>query len=195
PLSGQRRTRRGGVLVRVLAFRLDSRQPYQVPMRLIGLALVFATGLLAMPLGGGAQPGRIYGVGVVHQGGAYRQSVDGLRDGLRDLGFEDGKQFVLDVRDTQGALPSVEAAAKNLEAKKVDVILSVATSVTLAVKRATASVPIVFYAGTDPVAVGLVVSFRKPEGRLTGIHGQFSDVTGKRLELLKEMAPGTRRIR
>ena len=162
-------------------------------MRLIGLAVVLAIGLLAMPLGVGAQPGRIYSVGVVHQGGAYRQSVDGLLDGLRDLGFEEGKQFVLDVRDTQGDLPSVEAAAKSLEAKKVDVILSVATSVTLAVKRATASVPIVFYAGTDPVAVGLVVSFRKPEGRLTGIHGQFSDVTGKRLELLKEMAPGIRR--
>jgi ABC-type uncharacterized transport system substrate-binding protein len=64
----------------------------------------------------------------------------------------------LDVRDTQGDLTS-----------------RLATSVTLAVKRATKSVPIVFYAGTDPVAVGLVVSFRKPEGRLTGIHGQFSD--------------------
>jgi putative tryptophan/tyrosine transport system substrate-binding protein len=161
-------------------------------MRRIGLAVVLTIGLFAMLLVE-AQLGRIYGVGVVHQGGVSVQSIEGLRAGLRELGFEEGKQFVLDVRDTKGDLTSVEAAAQSLEAKKVDVILSLATSVTLAVKRATKSVPIVFYAGTDPVAVGLVVSFRKPEGRLTGIHGQFSDVTGKRLELLKEMVPGIRR--
>jgi putative tryptophan/tyrosine transport system substrate-binding protein len=162
-------------------------------MRQIGLAVALAIGFLAISLGVEAQPGRIYGVGVVHQGGVYVQSIEGLRAGLLDLGFEEGKQFVLDVRDTKGDLTSVEAAAQSLEARKVDVILSLATSVTLAVKRATKSVPIVFYAGTDPVAVGLVVSFRKPEGRLTGIHGQFSDVTGKRLELLKEMVPRIRR--
>jgi putative ABC transport system substrate-binding protein len=148
-------------------------------MRLIGLAVILAIGFLAIPLGVEAQPGRNYGVGVVHQGGVYVQSIEGLRAGLRELGFEEGKQFVLDVRDTQGDLTSVEAAAQSLEAKKVDVILSLATSVTLAVKRATKSVPIVFYAGTDPVAVGLVVSFRKPEGRLTGIHGQFLGRHGK----------------
>ncbi len=106
-------------------------------MRLIGLAVVLTVGLLAMPLDIEAQPGRNYGVGVVHQGGAYVQSVEGLRDGLRELGFEEGKQFVLDVRDTKGDLTSVEAAAQSLEAKKVDVILSLATSVTLAAKRAT----------------------------------------------------------
>jgi len=59
-------------------------------MRRIGLAVILTIGLLAMPLDVEAQPGRIYGVGVVHQGGAYIQSVDGLRDGLRELGFEEG---------------------------------------------------------------------------------------------------------
>jgi putative ABC transport system substrate-binding protein len=98
------------------------------------------------------------------------------------------------VRDTKGDLKSVEAEARRLEGEKVDMIYALATSVTLAAKRATKSVPIVFYAGTDPVSVGLVESFRKPGGRLTGTHGRFTDLTAKRLELLKEMVPRLRRV-
>ena len=141
-----------------------------------------------------AQQARVYHIGVVLHGGPYYEALDGLRDGLRELGLEEGKQFVFHVRDTKGDLKSVEAAARSLEDQKVDLIYALATSVTLAAKRATKSVPIVFYAGTDPVAVGLVKSFRKPGGRLTGIHGQFTDLTAKRLELLKEMIPGLHRV-
>ena len=84
----------------------------------------------------------------------------------------------------------MEAAARSLEEQqKVDLIYAIATSVTRATKRATNTVPIVFYGGTDPVAVGLVESFRKPGGRLTGVYGRFTDLTAKRLELLKEMIP------
>lgn len=150
--------------------------------------------LLAAPLAAEAQQARVYRVGVILQGGPYSEAVDGLRDGLRELGFDEGKQFVLEVRDTRGDLKSVETAAGSFEAQKVDLIYALATSTTLAVKRATKSVPIVFYAGTDPVAVGLVASFRKPGGRFTGVHGQFSDLTAKRLELLKAMAPKVRRV-
>jgi ABC-type uncharacterized transport system substrate-binding protein len=133
-------------------------------------------------------------VGVVLQGGPYSAAIDGLRDGLRELGLEEGKHFVLHVHDAKGDLKSVEAAATSLERQKVDLIYAMAGSVTLAAKRATKSVPIVFYAGTDPVAWGLVESFRKPGGRLTGLHGQFTDLTAKRLELLKEMIPILRRV-
>jgi putative ABC transport system substrate-binding protein len=150
--------------------------------------------LMAAPLAAVAQPPRVYRVGVVHQGGLYAETVDGLRDGLKELGLEDGKQLLLRVHDAKGDLNSVEATARNLEAEKVDLIYAVATSVTLATKRATTRVPIVFYAGTDPVVVGLVESFRKPGGRLTGIHGQLTDLTAKRLELLKAMIPGVRRV-
>jgi len=149
---------------------------------------------LAAPLAVWAQQARVYRIGVVLQGGSYSAAVDGLRDGLKELGFQEGKQFVLQVRDAKGDLKAVETAATNLEGEKVDLIWTLATSTTLAVKRATKSVPIVFYAGADPVAVGLVASFRKPGGRLTGVHGQFSDLTAKRLELLKEMAPRIRRV-
>jgi putative ABC transport system substrate-binding protein len=150
--------------------------------------------LFALPLAVEAQQARVYRVGVVLQGGLYFSAVDGLRDGLRELGLEEGKQFLLHVRDAKGDLKSVEAAARSLEGEKVDLIYAVTTSVTRGAKRATKSVPIVFYSGTDPVSVGLVESFRKPGGRLTGIASQFTGATGKRLELLKEMVPRLRRV-
>ncbi len=148
----------------------------------------------AAPLLTDAQQARVFRVGVILQGGAYYPAIDGLRDGLKALGLEDGKQVILHVRDTKGDLKSVEAAAKGLEKENVDLIYTLATSVTLAAKRATNRVPIVFYAGSDPVAVGLVDNFRKPGGRLTGIHGQSAVITGKRLELLKVLVPKLRRI-
>src|SRR5712692_4622502 len=154
--------------------------------------------LLAAPLAAKAQQARAYRIGVILQGGPYSEAIDGLRNGLKELGLEEGKQFVLHVRDTKGDLKSVAVAARGLEdqkeEQKVDVIYALGTSVTLAAKRATKSVPIVFYAGTDPVAVGLIESLRKPGGRLTGIHGQFANLTAKRLELLKEMIPRLRRV-
>lgn len=163
-------------------------------MRRTGLAVVLILGLTLAPLVTEPQQTRVYRVGVILQGGPYYDAIDGLRAGLREQGFEEGKQFALDVRDTQSDLKSVEAVARNLEAEKVDLIYALATSVTLVVNRETKSVPIVFYCGTDPVAVGLVASFRKPGGRLTGIYGRFTDITAKRLELLKEMIPRLRRV-
>src|SRR6185436_19649113 len=137
-----------------------------------------ALGALARSRVTEAQPARVYQVGVVIQGGsAYYLAVDGLRDGLRELGLEDGKQLVLHVRDAKGDLKAVEVAARGLEAEHVDLIYSWSTSTSLAVMRATKQVPIVFYAGSDPVASGLVPNFRKPGGRITGTHGWTTDLT------------------
>jgi putative ABC transport system substrate-binding protein len=88
----------------------------------------------------------------------------------------------------------LEETARALEQEKVDLIYSMTTSVTLAVKRATANVPVVFYVGADPVVVGLVKSYAKPGGRLTGIHSQTTELTAKHLEILKEMSPKLRRV-
>jgi putative ABC transport system substrate-binding protein len=155
---------------------------------------IVAGGLLAAPLAVGAQQARVHRVGVILQGGPYMLAVDGLREGLGKLGFEEGKEFVLHVRDAGGDITRVEAAARELELDNVDMIYSVATSVTVIVKRATQKVPIVFYAGTDPVAAGLVESFSKPGGRITGSHGQFADLGAKRLEVLKALVPTLRRV-
>jgi putative ABC transport system substrate-binding protein len=153
-----------------------------------------AGGVLAAPLVAEAQQARVYRVGVVVQGGPYLGAVDGLRKGLAELGLDEGKQVVLHVRDGKGDLKAVEQAAGDLEREKVDLIYSVATSVTLAVKRATKTVHIVFNVGSDPVASGLVESFRKPGGRFTGTYTQFTELTAKRLELLKGMVPRLRRV-
>ncbi len=87
-----------------------------------------------------------------------------------------------------------EEAARNLEKEKVNLIYTTQTSVTLATKRATADIPIVFCAGADPVELGLVESFARPGGRLTGVFYRDTDLTGKRLELLKEIVPKLRRV-
>lgn len=155
------------------------------------LALV---SLCAAPLAGKAQQPRLFRVGVILHGGAYAPALDGLRDGLKVLGLEEGKQYVLHLRDTGGELGMVQGAARALEAEKVDLIYTVSVSVTLATKRATQAVPIVFYAGSDPAANGLVESYNRPGGRLTGFHGRFGDLAAKRLQLLKEIVPSVRRV-
>src|SRR5258705_10295949 len=128
-----------------------------------------------------AQQAKVYRVGVILEGGPYYAAVDGLKDGLKELGFAQGKQYVLEIRDLKGDRRAAEAAARSLERDKVDLIYTVATSVTTEVKRATTEVPIVFAVGSDPVVAGLVESFAKPGGRPTAAHHQQSaDVVAKR---------------
>jgi putative ABC transport system substrate-binding protein len=154
-----------------------------------------AGGLLAAPVAAAAQPpGKRYRVGIVLEGGPFYAMVEGFKEGLKELGFEEGGQYLLHIRDVKGDPKALEGTARTLEQEKVDSIYSLSTSVTLAVKRATASVPIVFYVGTDPVVVGLVESYAKPGGRLTGVHSQTTELDSKRLELLKEMSPTLRRV-
>src|SRR5262245_27662809 len=157
----------------------------------------FAVGiawLLAAPCTPAGQTlGNVRRVGISHQGGPYEGLVEGLRQGLRELGLEEGKHIVLEIRTTSD-LKAVEQAARDLEREKVDLIYTIATSVTIAAKHATVHTPIVFFAGSDPVAAGLVESLAQPGGRLTGVHSLSTDLTAKRLELLKEMIPKLGRV-
>jgi putative ABC transport system substrate-binding protein len=141
-----------------------------------------------------AQQAKIYRIGAIHQGGPYIAVVDGLRDGLKQSGLEEGKQFVLEIRDAKGNLKVVEEAAQHFEREKVNLIYGVTTTAVTAVKSVTSQVPIVFAVGSDPVASGLVKSFARPAGRLTGVQFSTTDLTGKRLEILKEMLPKLGRI-
>ena len=101
--------------------------------------------LCGAPLAASAQqPGKVYRIGVVLEGGQYLAEIDGLRDGLKELGFEEGKQYLLHIRDLKGDLAAVAEAARNFERERVDLIHTVTTSVSVEVQRATASVPIVF---------------------------------------------------
>ena len=159
----------------------------------ISVFLLVTILLAAVPLAEPQQT-KVYRVGVLLPGEAWYEIIDGLRVGLRQLGLEEGKQFVLEIRDTKADLKAAEAAARNLEQEKVNLIYATRTSVTIAAKRATGDIPIVFCAGTDPVTLGLVESFAKPGGRLTGVYDPSTDLTAKRMEILKEMVPKLRRI-
>ena len=157
-------------------------------------AILLSAMLLALCSSVEAQQAKVYRVGVIHQGGPYKAVVDGLRDGLRQSGMEEGKHFVLDIRDAKGDLKAVEEAARNFEREKADLLYVVTTSAVTAVKNVTSKSPIVFAVGSDPVASGLVQSFGKPGGRLTGVQYSATDLTGKRLEILKEMLPKLSRV-
>lgn len=141
-----------------------------------------------------AQEAKVQKIGIILHGGPWYTIVQGLRDGLRDLGLVEGKQIILEIRDVQGNPKAVEQAASEFERQKVDLIYTIATSVSLAAIGATKDIPIVFAAGTDPVAVKLVDSIRAPGGRATGVHFRATGIVGKRLELLREIVPQLRRV-
>jgi putative ABC transport system substrate-binding protein len=160
--------------------------------RIIGLVLC-AT-LFALCSSAEAQQQKIYRIGVLVPGDVWYEIIDGLRVGLRQLGFEEGKQFVLDIHDTKGDMKVAEEAARKFEHEKFNLIYATATSVTIPARRATVDIPIVFCAGADPVVLGFVESFAKSGGRLTGVHFPATGLTAKRLAILKEIVPKLRRV-
>ena len=133
-------------------------------------------------------------IAIITSGGLWYETIDGLRVGLRQLGMAEGKQFVLSIHETKGDRKAAGEAARNLEREKIDLIYTTQTSVTIPAKHATATVPIVFCAGADPVALGLVESIARPGERLTGVHYRDTDFAAKRLEILKEIHPNLRRV-
>ena len=153
------------------------------------MVLVLSFLLLAPCPPTSAQHAKVYRVGVIHYGGPYQAVVDGMREGLKRSGYEEGKQFVLEIRDAKGNVKMVEEAARSFEREKVDLIYAVTTSATKAVQNVTTALPVVFCVGSEPVSSGFVQSFAKPGGRFTGVQYSTTDLTGKRLELLKEMLP------
>ena len=150
--------------------------------------------LLALCASAPAQQTKIHRIGVLLPGEPWYDLIEGLRVGLKQLGLEEGKQISLAIREWKGDAKAAEAAAKNFEQEKVSLIYTTSTNSAIAARRATADIPIVFCAGTDPVVVGLVDSFAKPGGRLTGMYWPATDLTAKRLEILKEMIPKLRRV-
>jgi putative ABC transport system substrate-binding protein len=141
-----------------------------------------------------AQQAKSNRIGVILPGGPLHEAIDGLKDGLREIGLEEGKHFSLTIRDTKGDAKEAETAARTFEQEKVSFIYTLTTSVTTAAKGATTNIPIVFGVGSDPVTSGLVGNFVKPGGRLTGVHYLVTDLTAKRLEILKEIVPKLGRV-
>jgi putative ABC transport system substrate-binding protein len=141
-----------------------------------------------------AQAAKPYRVGILHPGGSQYETIDGLRQGLKELGLSEGKQVHLDIRDVKGDASATDMEAAALEKENVSLIYALTTPVITKAKGATGKVPIVFCIGSDPVTGKLVDSFARPGGRLTGVHYLVRDLTGKRLEILKEILPKISRV-
>ena len=163
-------------------------------MRKTVISFALCVMLLALCASAEAQQTKVYRLGVLVPGEAWYEIVDGLRFGLSQLRLEEGKQYTLGIRDWKGDAKAAEEAAKSFEQERVNLIYTTSTNSTIAARRATAEIPIVFCAGTDPVVLGLVDSFAKPGGRLTGVYHPSTDTTAKRLEILKEIVPKLHRV-
>ena len=134
-----------------------------------------------------------YRIGVLTPGGDFAPVLEGLRQGLAQLGYVEGKQVSFIVEDTKMEGLDPVKAAMRLIAAKPDLLVTVATSHAAAAKQVTESVPIVFTVLTDPVQSGFVASYASSKNNLTGVSNTMAPLSGKRLEILKEIVPGIKR--
>ena len=150
-------------------------------------------GAAAWPLGARAQqPMPVIGFLSLGALEADTSRMNGLRRGLAEIGYVEGQNVAIEYRGAQYQYDRLPALAADLVNRQVSVIVAVSTQGTLAAKAATNTIPIVFAVGGDPVQFGLVTSFNRPGGNITGVYNLNTGVMGKRLELLHESVPTAR---
>jgi len=120
--------------------------------------------------------------------------VEAFRQGLRDLGYVEGKNILIEYRSLEGNVDRIQSLMAELVQLKVDVLVVVTLSSIRAAKQATKTIPIVIVTNDDPVATRLVDSLARPGGNITGLTRLTRELSGKRLELLKETIPGVTRV-
>ena len=165
--------------------------------RTILIALLTAVLLTTVSFAEAQQPAKIPRIGYVSGTGDPSNPgpyVEALRQGLRDLGYIDGKNIVIEYRGAEGKLDRIPSLVADLVQLNVDVLVVPIPGAIRAAKQATKTIPIVMVAGVDPVATGLVDSLARPGGNITGLATLAQDLSGKRLELLTEVAPGLSRV-
>ena len=146
---------------------------------------------------GEQQAKKIPQIGVLYPGlsGVSASQLDGFRQGLRELGYAEGKNIAIEYRFAEGKLGRLPDLAADLVRLKVDVIVAAGgTPAILAAKNATSTIPIVFPTVGDPVGLGIVASLTRPGGNITGLTNMTPEFSGKRLELLKEVVPRATRV-
>jgi len=157
-----------------------------------GFIEVIAGGLLAAPLTADAQQAaKVPRIGFLGNSTAALEAnlVGPFREGLRELGYVEGRNILIEYRWAEGKNERLPALIAELIALKVDVIVTAGTPAALAVKKATTSIPLVMAAAGDPIGVGLVASLARPGGNVTGLSAIAPELEGKRLELLREVVP------
>ncbi len=153
-----------------------------------------AGGLLATPLAAEAQPARVYRIGFLGTTPPTADSWGAFLEGLRAHGYVEGQNIIIERRFSEGKQQRFRDLAAELVRLKVDVIVTSGTPATLAAKNATTTIPIVMAAVGNPVGAGLVGSLARPGGNITGLSLLNSALSGKRVELLKEILPGATRL-
>jgi putative tryptophan/tyrosine transport system substrate-binding protein len=158
--------------------------------------LVLSIYLLASAYSSEAQePAKIARIGVLCQGNCESPLYNALWEGLRRLGYIEGHNILIEKRDMEGRQERLPDFVADLVRLKVDVILAAGSlELSQAVKRVTKTTPTVFVTAEDPVIAGLVASFARPGGNITGLTGLNTDLDGKRLALLKETIPRAKRV-
>jgi putative tryptophan/tyrosine transport system substrate-binding protein len=152
---------------------------------------------VAWPLAARAQSsGKVYRIGFlgVTSYADRRSDVDALRTGLRRLGYEEGKNIVVQYRWAEGQYDRLPELAAELVKLNIDVLVTHSTPGALAVKGATSTIPVVFSAVADPIESGLVASLARPGGNLTGLTFFSDELVTKRLEFIKEAIPTLTRV-
>jgi putative ABC transport system substrate-binding protein len=152
------------------------------------------TAAFAWPAAMRAQPSRLARIGALYLGIADAETFrTGLRDGLRELGYVEGRDITFEFRSAEEKLDRLPALAEELVRLKVDVIVALYVPCALAAKQATREIPIVILAG-DPVETGLVPSLARPGGNITGLSLMAAASNGKSVELFRDMLPSVRRV-
>jgi ABC-type uncharacterized transport system substrate-binding protein len=149
--------------------------------------------LAVAPASESQQAGKILRIGVLRQGSAPDPLVEALRQGLRDLGYVEGRNVHIEYRWAEGKAARLPDLAAELVRLKVDVIVAGGTD-SLAARRTTATIPIVMPVSVDPVGLGLVASLSRPGGNVTGLASLWDDMPGKWMELLREAIPALTRV-
>jgi putative ABC transport system substrate-binding protein len=142
------------------------------------------------------QPARIHRIGILNptSGSVFPARVEAFRQRLRELGYVERKNILIEYRYAEGKAERLPDLVAELVRLKVDIIVTTGPSATLAAKKASGTISIVFASAADPVGIGLVSSLARPGGNITGLSLMAPDLDGKRLELLKEAFPKVARV-
>jgi putative tryptophan/tyrosine transport system substrate-binding protein len=164
-------------------------------MRKFFIGLALSTMLFALCSSVQAQqPTKIPRLGILRTGSAPDPFVEAFRQGLRELGYTEGKNIIIEWRSAERKLDRLSELATELVHHKVDLIVTGGPAVTRPTKQATSTIPIVMAQDNDPVGNGFVANLARPGGNITGLSTLAGEISGKRLELLKEIVPKLSRV-
>src|SRR5215831_10362177 len=159
--------------------------------------LITAILLVHIPPAGAQQLKKIPRIGYISvSGNANRpgRNVEAFREGLRDLGYEEGKNIIVEYRYTSAAPDKVSDFVTELVQGKVDALVSSSTGAIRAARQTTRTIPIIMISPGDPIETGLIDSLAHPGGNITGVSRFARELSGKRLEVFTELVPGLARV-